>query len=66
MYKNQQWQRKAANTIAINVLYIDDAHSLYDLYDNAPSLWVLEFATLVEPSFVIITIYLNCLIHAWK
>ena len=57
--KNQQLYRKAAsfNTIAINVKYIDREE------DNTYS---LKFTILTDPSLVIITIYIVCLINAWE
>ena len=61
--------------IAINVLYIDrvedNTYSLKWLIRprpniRTPALGVLKFTILVDPSLVIIIIYLVCLIYAWE
>ena len=77
MNKNQQWHRKTTlqslNTIAVNVLYInrvDDNHIHYDdLYTHSqhkntnPRGHDTCIYNFVDPSLVIIIIYLICLIH---
>ena len=49
----------------------NNAFSLYDLYGHTlaqePLPWgVMKFTIFVEPSLVIIIIYLVCLIYAWE
>ena len=49
----------------------NNAFSLYDLYGHALAQEPLprgfmKFTILVDPSFVIITIYLVCLFYAWE
>ena len=75
MNKNQQWHRKTAlqslKTITVNVLYndrVDDNHFTMMIYIPTPSirtpiLGVMIFIILVDPSLVIIIIYLICLNH---
>ena len=48
----------------------NNAISLHDLYLHAlaknPNPGVLKFTILVDPSFVIIPVYLLCLFYAWE
>ena len=77
--ENLLWYRRAAskslNTIAIDVLYIDrvedNTYSLKWLIWPRPNIrtsamGVLKFTILIDPSLVIIMIYLVCLIYAWE
>ena len=58
----------------IDVLYIDaikdNAYSLYDLPGHALAhgslSGVIKYTILVDPSLVVITIHLVCLIHVWE
>ena len=58
------------NTIAINVLYIDRVEDnmtyMATLYHKNTCHRAMKFTILVDPSLVIITIYLVCLIYAWE
>ena len=72
----ERWYRKAAlesfNTIAINVLYIDRVEALYNFYGHTlaqellPGGGVIKFTILLDPSMVIITVNLVCLIFGWE
>ena len=52
--------------------YRNNVFSLHDLYGHAhpsartPAPGVMKFKTLVDPSLVIIILYLVFLIHAWE
>ena len=50
--------------------YRNNAISLYDIshtLEQEPLPWgVMKFTVLVDPSLVIITVYLVCLIYAWE
>ena len=41
-------------------------HFRYMTYDHAPAPGVMQLAILVDPSLIIITTYLICLINAWE
>ena len=79
--ENQRWYRKAAskclNTIAINVLYIVKVKILHIHYNDRlnilprlniriPAPGVMNITILVDPSLVINTIFIVCLIYNWE